>query len=183
MRVLSWRETRDRIHADRARVQELLAGQDRGMSSAVFHPSFVSVALYRVSNHCYRRDHRWLARLIWHLNLLLTGADLSAPADIDAGLLLYYPPGVSITGTAGRNLTVMACSGMGGEIGRVEDIGAGPGLPVVGDDVVLEPHSSIWGPITVGNRVRVEAGTALTQSVPDDTVVLGLKPRFIKRHA
>jgi serine O-acetyltransferase len=148
---------------------------------AWFHPSFICVLLYRISNYFYRSNHRWSARIIWHINLLLTGADISEPADLGEGLLIMNPAGTAIMGTAGRNLTVMPCAGLGAEVGRLKDIGAGPGYCKLGDDVVLEPHSGVLGPVKVGNRVRVGAGIALTRDVPDDTIVEGPRPRFISR--
>lgn len=149
--------------------------------SAHFHPSFVCVFLYRISNHLYRAGHRLLARLVWHLNTLLTGADISEPANLREGLVILSPPGVAVMGTAGRNLTIVACAGLGGEIGRLEDVGAGPGLPVVGDDVTLEPHTGILGPVRIGSRVRVKAGFTAVVDVPDDAVVEGARPRLIRR--
>jgi serine O-acetyltransferase len=179
---LSWKQTFSRIRADRRRLGELLVSE-QGHSSppSILHPSFVCVLLYRISNHFFRAGHRHVARLFWHFNALLTGADVSAPADIDEGLVILSPPGTAITAKAGRNLTIMACAGLGSELGRQEDIGAGRGLPVLGNDVIMEPHSGVLGPVKVGHRVRVPAGIALTQDVPDDTVLQGLRPRFLRR--
>lgn len=181
---LSWKQTFLRLRADHSRLVALLARQQDGpLTSAFLHPSFVCVILYRISNRFFRAGHRHVARFFWHLNVLLTGADIAAPADLGEGLVILNPPGTAIMGKAGRNLTVMACAGLGSEMGRLEDIGAGPGLPVVGDDVILEPHSGILGPVKIGNRVRVGAGIGLTYDVPDDTVVEGPPPRFLRRGA
>jgi acetyltransferase-like isoleucine patch superfamily enzyme len=84
-------------------------------------------------------------------------------------------------GHAGRNLTVMPCAGLGGEIGRRHDAGAGPGVPFLGDDVVLEPHCGVLGPVRVGNRVRVPAGIGLTRDVPDDAILEGARVRLLPR--
>jgi serine acetyltransferase len=170
------------LAVDHERLVSLLATADgQPRRSAYLHPSFVCVVLYRLSNYFYRSNHRHVARAIWHLNLLLTGADISEPADLQEGLVIVNPPGVALMGKAGRNLTVMQCAGLGAELGRLEDIGAGPGCCVLGDDVLLEPHSGVLGPVRVGSRVRVGAGIALTRDVPDDTWVEGPRPRFIAR--
>lgn len=179
---LSWKETFSRLRADRRRLAALLdTRQDHPVGTLILHPSFVCVFLYRVSNHFFRAHHRWLARFFWHLNAILTGADISASNDLGEGLVIVSPPGTAIMGKAGRNLTIMPCAGLGGELGRWEDIGAGPSLPVVGNDVTLEPHCGILGPIRVGHRVRLTAGTVVTQDVADDTLVEGPQPRFIRR--
>ena len=179
---LSWGETFSRLRADRRRLASLLAEYQEPLPEMLWiHPSFICVFLYRISNHLYRGGHRHLARCFWHLNTLVTGADISAPANLGAGLVVLCPPATAIMGTAGTNLTVMPGGGMGGEVGRRADVGAGPGLPVVGDDVILEPHCGVLGPIRIGHRVRVPAGIAVTEDIPDDMIVEGPRPKFLKR--
>ena len=179
---LMQRQTFARLRADHERLSQFLASVGgENPRWLLFHPSFLCVFLYRVSNHFYRRGHQYTARFFWHLNFILTGADISAPNDLDGGLLIVSPPGTAITCNAGRNLTIMPCAGMGSELGRWDDIGAGPGLPIVGDDVTMEPHSGILGPIRIGNRVRIGAGIAVTVDVADDTLVEGPRPRILKR--
>ena len=179
---LSFSETKARIRADRRRLASLLhLERADSASSLVFHPSFLCAFLHRLSHHLYRGGHPHLARLFWHMNTLVTGADISANSDLGEGLVIVNPPGTSICAFAGRNLTVMPLSGLGSEIGRREDVGAGPGLPRLGDDVVLEPHAGVLGPVRVGDRVRVGAGVIVLKDVPDDTHLEGPSPRFLKR--
>jgi serine acetyltransferase len=177
---LTWKMTKSRLHEDKRRLVQMLAYEPPNRS-IYLHPSLICVVLYRVSHSFHRRGRTLLARLIAHLNEVLTGADISPAAELDGGLVILSPPGTAIFGKAGRNLTVMPCSGLGGEIGRHEDVGAGPGLPVVGDDVVLEPHCGVLGPVRVGSRVRVRAGVMVTRDIPDDYVAEGPPPRFMAR--
>src|SRR4029077_20112239 len=107
--------------------------------------------------------------------------DISPPAELGEGLVIMSPAGTAISGVADRNLTLMPCAGVGGEVGRWEDVGAGPGLPVLGSDVVLEPHCGVLGPIRVGHRVRLCAGVVVTRDVADDTMVEGPALRFLRR--
>lgn len=181
---LTWRQTFGRISADRQRLRSMTETVTGAPARSLFlHPSFICVALYRISSHFYRRNHRYIARFFWHLNNLLTGADIAEPADIDEGLVVMSPAGVSIMGKAGRNLTVMPCCGIGSEVGRREDIGAGPGFAVIGDDVTLESHCGILGPVRVGSRVRVPPNTALVQDVEDDMVIEGPRVRLLHRRS
>lgn len=179
---LTWRDTRARMRADHSRLLMLLAQiVPQPPRRAYLHPSFVCVFLYRLSNHLFRSDHNWLARIVWHLKVVLTGADINYMANLGPGLVVPYPAGVSIMGEAGSNLTAMACSGLGGEINRHQDVAGWPGVPHLGDDVVLEPHSGILGPVRIGHRVRVGAGVIVTCNVPDDTHVAGPRPKFLRR--
>lgn len=179
---VAFREVRRRLRADRERLHSILSAhsaQDRRPS--FLHPSYACVILYRWSNYFAQRRRRLIARFLWHLNILLTGADISELAQVGEGLVILNPPGTAISGVAGRNLTLMPCSGLGSEVGRFDDIGGGPGQPVVGDDVLIEAHAGIMGPVRVGSRVHVAAGIGVTQDVPDDTFVEGPRPRFVKR--
>jgi serine O-acetyltransferase len=182
MERISWRQTRARLQADRTRLAAALkAQQGASPGELLFHPAFVCVLLHRLSHYSFAAGHRYVARFLWHLNVLVTGADISEPCDLGEGLVILSPPGVAIMGKAGRNLTMMPCAGLGGELGRREDVGAGPGLPALGDDVVLGPHCGVLGPVTIGHRVRLAPGVVVTEDVPDDTVVTGSQPRFLRR--
>jgi serine O-acetyltransferase len=137
--------------------------------------------LYRIAHHLFRRGHTLSSRIVWQINFLVTGADISPASELGPGLLILMPAGVALMGRAGRNLTVMPCAGLGGEMGSFSDVGAGPGLPYLGDDVVLESHSGVLGPVRVGNRVRIRPHIALVHDAPDDTIAEGPPPRFFKR--
>jgi serine O-acetyltransferase len=179
---LTWRETRRRLAADRARLRDLLGvARGEGLRWLALHPSYVCVFLYRLSHHLHRGGHRHLARVFWYANVLMTGADISAPADLGEGLVIVSPAGIAVSGKAGRNLTLMPLAGMGSELGRRDDIGGGPGLPVVGDDVVLEPNCGVLGPIRIGHRARVGAAVAVTRDLPDDCVAEAHAPRVVPR--
>lgn len=145
------------------------------------HPSFISVAAYRLSRHLHLTGRMLAARLVAHLGSLLTGAEISPAADIGPGLVLVSPAGSVLYGKAGRNLTVMGCCGTGGELGPRLDVGGGPGLPVLGDDVVIEPHGGVFGACRVGHRVRITAGAVVVRDVPDDMIVEGPRLRLRSR--
>jgi serine O-acetyltransferase len=179
---LTWKQTLGRLRTDHARLLTVLAAwSENPPRSAFLHPSFVCVFFYRISSHFLRAGHRYIARFFWHLNSLLTGADIPPEADFGEGLVIVNPAGMSVMAKSGRNLTLMPLSGLGGELGRGEDVGAGPGLPLLGDDVILEPHSGVLGPVRIGDRARVCGVTVVTKDIPDDTIVEGPSPKFIRR--
>lgn len=140
----------------------------------VLFPAYACVWLYRVSHYFHERRRARLARFIWNLNVLVTGADLSVSADVGGGLVIPHPAGVSISGTAGRNLTVMALAGIGGEVTGSAD-GPEPGLPALGDDVSLAHRAGIRGPVRIGDGVRISAGCIVTTDV-EAGVTIGVPP-------
>lgn len=163
-------QTRRRLARDRERLQSLLARRPEGEPRPLWlHPCYQAAWLHRWSHFQFARGNRLRARLLWHLNLLLTGADISPISDLDGGLVLLNPVGTVIVGKAGENLTVYGRGAIGG--GRSpDDIGAGPGLPILGTDVSLGFGACVLGPVRIGNRAVIEPGAIVTRDLPDDTV-------------
>jgi serine acetyltransferase len=104
------------------------------------------------------------------VNSLVTGADIHPACDFGGGLLIPHPAALTASGNAGRNLTMMPLSGIG-MLPRDEDVGAGPGLPLLGDDVWLGAGCGVLGPVRVGDGARLQPGAALTRHVAPRSVV------------
>lgn len=173
---LSWRQTRELFAADHARLRRALAAQ-LGAEPALtwLHPGAACVFLFRVAHHLWRRGHRKSARLVSQLGTLATGGDFHPASAFGPGLLVPHPTGVALMGGAGRNLAVMSRSGTG-MLPKSRDVGAGMGLPFLGDDCTIGPCCGIEGPQRVGSRVRLLTGVALMQDVPDDHDVHAAHP-------
>ena len=60
-----------------------------------------------------------------------------------------------------------------------EKFDAGP-APMIGDNVVIYPHSIIIGDIKIGNNVKIGAGSIVTKDVPDNCIVAGNPAQIIK---
>lgn len=133
-------------------------------------PSYACVVLYRLSAAAWERGWRLVARLFWQINYSLTGADLAPVARLGPGLVIAFPPGVMVGGRAGRNLTIEGRGGFGGGL-EERDIGAGPGLAWLGDDVHLCVGAMILGPQRVGDRTWIGPNCTVVQDLPADTQV------------
>jgi serine O-acetyltransferase len=95
---------------------------------------------------------------------------------------VQYPLCLVIVGKFGENCTVEGHGGIGG--GRdIKDIGAGPGLPVIGNNVYLAIGSFVLGPIRVGDDVYVKPKCFITRDVPDGAEVESPEPKKrVQRH-
>jgi serine O-acetyltransferase len=177
--AIDWAETLRRIRADRERLDAWCSARgDVGRAS--FHsPARLCVVLYRWSHHCFARGWRLPARALWHLNLWLTGADLSPMSVLGEGLLVVHPVSVTIVGNAGRGLTVEGLGGMGGGM-SLEDVGAGPGLPQLGDDVWLARGAMVLGPVRIGSGVRIGPGCTVVRDVEAGAQVLPYDVRVVR---
>lgn len=117
---------------------------------------FVGALLYRISRCLQLRGRPLAARLFWQLNLVLTKIDIAPETSVGPGLLLTRPIGVVISARVGRNATFGAWSGAG-SVGR-RDVGAGPGIPILGDNVTFEDESAILGGVQVPSGSRLQRG-------------------------
>jgi serine O-acetyltransferase len=69
-------------------------------------------------------------------NHYLTGADITPSSEIGESCYLGHPVGTVISGKLGKNVMMFSAPSIGGGMGR-GDVGAGEGLPVIGNNVVI----------------------------------------------
>jgi serine O-acetyltransferase len=130
-------------------------------------PGIVALTLYRFSHYFYVKRVRFLAWLLWLLNQYITGADITPSTEIGESCYIGHPVGTMISGKLGKNVMMFAAPGIGGGMGR-GDVGAGEGLPVIGDNVVIGVRAMILGPIRIGKNVTIGAGALVIKDVKDD---------------
>ena len=162
----SWPAVRKRLAGDAMRLRCFQESKFGYRLRAWFvDPAWWAVLLHRLSALAWARGHRKTGRLLMQVNSLATGADIHPAADLGGGLLIPTPCGVTLSCKAGRDLTVMALAGIGGSLDGA-DIGAGPGLPVLGDGVVIGPFSGLQKAIRIGDHAVVEGGSGALKDLP-----------------
>lgn len=134
-------------------------------------PSIVALTLYRFSHYFYVKRLRILAWLLWLFNQYLTGVEITPSTEIGESCYIGHPVGTIISGKLGKNVMMFGAPGIGGGMGR-GDVGAGEGLPVIGDNVVIGIRAMILGPIRIGNNVTIGAGALMIKDVKDDVSVV-----------
>ena len=108
-----------------------------------------------------------LVRMAW-------GIELPRSATIGAGLYVGHFGGITVSGQAviGRNCNLSQGITIGSS-GEAEK----SGVPVIGDDVYIAPGARLFGPIRVGNNVKIGANAVVHDDIPDNAVVV-LAPGF-----
>jgi serine O-acetyltransferase len=129
-------------------------------------PGIVALTLYRFSHYFYVKRLRVLAWLLWLFNHYLTGADITPSSEIGESCYIGHPVGTIISGKLGKNVMMFGAPGIGGGVGR-GDVGAGGGLPVIGDNVVIGGRAMILGPIRIGNNVTIGVGALVLKDVKE----------------
>lgn len=140
--------------------------------SVFLMPSIQSIFLYRLSRYFLLKGWVGPARLLYTINLMLWGADISAKTQIGRSFYMPHPVGVSLFGILGDRCTAYTQAGVGGGSGNESDIGAGPGLPILGDGVMVGARSLVIGPIRIGEGSLIGAGSLVTFDVPAYSTVV-----------
>jgi serine O-acetyltransferase len=160
---------------DLARVRE----HDDGTLACLRSPGVHALAAYRLG-HWALRQGPWRAVLdpvYFLLNLLvqvLWGIEISRHARIGPGLYIGHFGGITVSPRAviGARCALSQCVTIGtaGQPGR-------HGAPVIGDDVYIACGARLFGPIRIGNNVKVGANAVIHKDIPDNAVV-ALDPGF-----
>jgi serine O-acetyltransferase len=112
----------------------------------------------------------YFMRLILHVELpykarIGPAFHMSHPFTIIVG-----PTTIGANCNVGQNVTI----GMG--FGT-----AGPGIPVIGNNVWIGPGATLTGPITIGDGTTVAAGAVVSRSMPAHSLVVGNPARAVQQ--
>jgi serine O-acetyltransferase len=150
--------------------------------SACFTHSLLAMFFHRWSFYFFSKKNalaRFIARLIYFFNQMITGLEIGPRSFVGSGCLILHPTGSVILGRIGERCTIYGQAGIGINPDKLQDVGAGPGLPWIGDDCVLGLGSKVIGPVRVGDRAVVGAAALVIDDVPADAVVGGVPARVI----
>lgn len=173
-----WACTRALIASDFARL--LSAMDDTGSPLKrlfwTLLPNFQALFWYRLSRWLHVRGWRNIAWLIYLVNSYMTRVEIPPTTRIGAACLIGHATGCVFCGRVGDRFTAWGDAGFGGGLGS-EDVGGGPGLPWVGDDVTFGFRAMALGPIRIGDGARIGPGAMVTRDVPAGALVAGPRSR------
>ena len=108
----------------------------------------------------------------------LLKCEIPASTIIGEGLVIHHVTGLVLNNKVviGKNVTLKHNTTIGNkESLEGEDLGS----PVIGDNVLIGPHTIIIGPITIGNNAIIGAGSVVVKDVLPYTVVAGNPAKVI----
>ena len=136
-----------------------------------------ALAFYRVARWAYVHHIPVLPRIMHWLVFLTYNCVIPWTCDIGPGTRLGYGGmGVVIHSRAriGANCAIAQQVTVGGRSGS-------PGVPVIGDNVVIGAGAKVLGNITIGNGSVIGANAVVIHDVPPRCVAAGVPARIIKR--
>lgn len=142
------------------------------------YPGVHSLVMHRVAHWFYRRRLFVLARFLSQVSRFFTQIEIHPGAQIGQGFFIDHGAGVVIGETAevGDNVTLyqgVTLGGTGKEKGKRH--------PTIGDDVVIGTGAKVLGSISIGQGVKIGAGSVVVHPVPDECTVVGVPARIVKR--
>ncbi|MBS0342919.1 MAG: hypothetical protein JSS56_20590 [Proteobacteria bacterium] len=176
---LSWAQTRELMRRDFARYRPLM-GEHVSLPKKIFWlllPATLGLLAYRTYRYAYLRGWRNLANLMFLINRYVTGMDIPPSTSIGGGCLLGHGE-VVLCGRIGENFTMMGHGGVGGGFND-DDVGAGPGLPVLGDNIVMAVRSIVLGAVRIGDGARLGPACTVMRDVPPGAVVAAAPSRVM----
>ncbi len=141
------------------------------------YPGFHAVLWHRVAHRFYRWRLYLIARLISNTNRFFTGVDIHPGARIGRRLFIDHGMGLVIGETTEigddvllyQNVTL---GGTGKERGKRH--------PTIGNKVVVGTGAKVLGNITVGDNVKIGAGSVVIRPVPPHSTVVGVPGRIVR---
>ena len=140
------------------------------------YPGVHAILLHRLSHQIYRWRLFIIARLLSHFGRWLTGVEIHPGATIGRRFFIDHGMGVVIgeTSEIGDDVLIyqgVTLGGTGHEKGKRH--------PTIRSHVVIGSGAKILGNITLGEWVRVGAGSVVVRSVPDHSTVVGIPGRVV----
>ncbi|KAK2957094.1 serine acetyltransferase [Blattamonas nauphoetae] len=142
-------------------------------------PGLHAILIHRFAHFCWKLRIPYIPRIVAYLNRFLTNIDIHPGAHLGKGLIIDHGSGVVIGETVVIGDHCLIYQGV--TLGGTGKGGKGQKRhPTLLDNVIVGNGAKVLGPITIGNNVRVGAGSVVLKEVPDDSTVVGIPGRVVR---
>ncbi|WP_153732584.1 serine O-acetyltransferase [Sporosarcina obsidiansis] len=131
---------------------------------------------HRVAHALYKRNFRFLARVVSQVSRFFTGIEIHPGAVIGRRLFIDHGMGVVIGETCeiGDDVTLyqgVTLGGTGKEGGKRH--------PTLHNNVLVASGAKVLGSITIGENSKVGAGSVILKEVPPNSTVVGIPGKIV----
>jgi serine O-acetyltransferase len=142
------------------------------------YPGLHALLLHRLAHGLWRRDFRWLGRLLSQFSRWLTGIEIHPGAQIGNAVFIDHGMGVVIGETAeiGDGCTIY----QGVTLGGTSLAKGSKRHPTLGRNVVVGAGAKVLGGFTVGDDAAVGSNAVVTKPVPAGATAVGIPARIIQ---
>lgn len=144
----------------------------------ICYSGYQAIRAHRRANVLWRHGFKFLARLYSNWSRFWTGIEIHPGATIGKRLFIDHGTGVVIGETTeiGNDCTIyqgVTLGGTGKDMGKRH--------PTLGNNVMVSSGAKVLGPFTVGDNVKIGAGSVVLKEVPSHCTVVGIPGRVVKR--
>ena len=166
------------IQQDYRAVFEMDPAAKNGLEVVLAYPGFHAICLHRITHYLLSTGIPLIPRLLSQIGRFLTGIEIHPGAKIGPGFFIDHGMGVIIgeTSEIGENVLLYQGVTLGGT-GKQK----GKRHPTLGNNVVVGAGAKVLGAITVGDNVKIGANSVVLQSVPNNSIVVGVPGKVIKK--
>ncbi|MAH73013.1 MAG: serine O-acetyltransferase [Cellvibrionales bacterium TMED49] len=142
----------------------------------LFYKGFQALQLQRICHSLWIRGQRYLARYLQSKMSENYGVDIHPGAIIGAGVMLDHATSLVIGETAvvGDDVSILHSVTLGGS-----GLQSGDRHPKIANGVLIAAGAKVLGNITVGEGVKIGAGSLVLESVPAFVTVAGVPAKII----
>ena len=142
------------------------------------YPGLHAILLHRVAHFLYTLRIPIIPRMISAFSRFLTGIDMHPGAKIGKRFFIDHGMGVVVGETTiiGDNVLLyqgVTLGGTGKEKGKRH--------PTLGNDIVVGSGAKVLGNITIGDNVKIGAGSVVVKSVPANSTAVGVPARIVRQ--
>lgn len=142
------------------------------------YPGLHALIAYRFAHRLYKWHVPLLPRIISYLTRIVTGIEIHPGARIGRRFFIDHGEGVVIgeTTIVGDDVLIyqqVTLGGTGKESGKRH--------PTLGNNVIVGAGAKVLGNISIGDFVRIGAGSVVIEDVPEHSTVVGIPGRIAHR--
>ena len=142
------------------------------------YPGLHALIAYRFDHRLYKWHIPLIHRIISYITRIITGIEIHPAAKIGRRFFIDHGEGVVIGATTviGDDVLIyqqVTLGGTGNEHGKRH--------PTLGLGVIVGAGAKVLGNITLGDYVRVGAGSVVVEDVPEFSTVVGIPGRIVHR--
>lgn len=142
------------------------------------YPGLHAIVAYRFAHRLYKWNIPLIPRVISYLTRIITGIEIHPGARIGRRFFIDHGEGVVIGATTivGDDVLIYQQVTLGGT-GKEQ----GKRHPTLGNNVIVGAGAKVLGNITIGDYVRIGAGSVVIEDVPEYSTVVGIPGRVVHR--
>ncbi len=148
-----------------------------GFEVLLCYPGIWALIMHRPAHWCYLHNFKMLGRMISQVTRWFTGIEIHPGAKIGRRCFIDHGMAVVIGETTeiGNDATIyqgVTLGGTGKDTGKRH--------PTLGDRVVVSSGAKVLGPFTVGDDVKIGAGSVVLEEVPAGSTVVGVPGTVVR---